>query len=364
MSTDASDGVTRRPSPVIRFDLGEVSGSIGDAVTVVPIILAVGLTGGFELGVMFLWFAIFQVIWGLAYGIPISVEPMKALAGLAIAGTLVYTDVVIAGVIMGILLTGAGLTGQLSRIASVVDAPIIRGIQLGVGLILLDLAVELGLADLPMTVVGILIAGVLVSLRRRRLAPLALLLVGLPLTSPVPLSLTVPMPTPSVASVVAPTAVIGAVMGQVAMTLGNATLATAVLVGEYFDRSVSEDQLGVTMGLMNLIAVPLGGFPMCHGSGGLAGKYTFGARTAGANLVLAAGYLAVAAGAIALLQSFPVSLVGVLLLIVAGELGWTALEPTDDRWLVILVGVVGVATNLGVALIVGLLISQLRRISR
>lgn len=132
-------GVSGQYLPRIRVDLGEASGAVGDAVTVVPILLAVGLTGGFDLAVMFLWFATFQVIWGLSYGLPISVEPMKALAGLAIAGTLVHTDVVIAGVIMGILLTGAGLTGQLSRIASVVDTAVVRGIQLGVGLILKEL---------------------------------------------------------------------------------------------------------------------------------------------------------------------------------------------------------------------------------
>jgi Sulfate permease and related transporters (MFS superfamily) len=355
-------GVSGRQLPTVRFDLREASGALGDAVTVVPIILAVGLTAGFDLGIMLLWFAIFQGICGVVYGVPISVEPMKALAGLAIAGTLVHADVVLAGVLLGLLLTGAGWSGQLSRIAHLVDGAVVRGIQLGVGLILLELAVGISLADLPMTVVGILVAGLLVALRRRRLAPVALLLIGLPFALPVPLSLTMPTPTLAVPSAVAPAAVLGAVMGQAAMTLGNATLATAVLLGEYFDRTVSEDKLGLSMGLMNLIAVPLGGFPMCHGSGGLAGKYTFGARTAGANLLLAVGYLLMALGAIALLQAFPMSLLGVLLVLIAAELGWTALGPVDDRWVVILVGLVSVIVDLGVALIIGLIAIHLRRI--
>jgi len=362
--TSSSNGVPHTPTPTIRFDLGEASGAIGDAVTVVPIILAVGLTGGFDLGVMFLWFAGFQVIWGLFYGVPISVEPMKALAGLTIAGILVHADVVIAGLLMGVLLTVAGVTGRLSRIARVVDSAVIRGIQLGVGLILLELAVDISLTDLPLSVAGAAIAAVLIGIGRRRLAPVALVLVGLPLALPVSLSIAGPVPTLSAPTVIAPVAILGAVLGQAAMTLGNATLATAVLLSEYFDRSISEDRLGLSMGLMNLIAVPLGGFPMCHGSGGLAGKYAFGARTAGSNLLLGAGYLVVAVGAIALLQSFPISLVGVLLLIVAAELGWTALRTTDDRWLVILVAVIGVATNLGVALVIGLMTAHLRRISR
>ena len=354
--------VSQRQISGINLNLREVSGAVGDAVTVVPIILAVGLTGGFDLAIMFLWFGIFQGIWGLVYGVPISVEPMKALAALAVAGTLAHADVVVAGVLLGLLLTGAGWSGQLSRIAHAVDGAVVRGIQLGVGLILLELAVGISVADLPMTVVGILVAGLLVALRRRRLAPVALLLIGLPFALPVPLSLTMPIPALAVPSVVAPTAVLGAVMGQAAMTLGNATLATVVLLGEYFDRTVSEDQLGLSMGLMNLIAVPLGGFPMCHGSGGLAGKYTFGARTAGANLLLAVGYLLMALGAIALLQAFPMSLLGVLLVLIAAELGWTALGPVDDRWVVILVGLVSVIVDLGVALIIGLIAIHLRRI--
>jgi len=357
-SVDVSQG---RPTG-IRLNLDEVSGAIGDAVTVVPIILAVGLTEGFDLGVMFLWFAVFQVIWGLFYGVPISVEPMKALAGLAIAGTLVHADIVIAGLLMGVLLIGAGVTGQLSRIARAVDPAVIRGIQLGVGLILLELAVDISLTDLPLSVAGVMIAATLVWVGRRRLAPLALILVGLPLALPVSLSFTPPLPTPTTPLAVAPIAVSGAVMGQAAMTLGNATLATALLMDEYFDRPVSADQLGLSMGLMNLVAVPFGAFPMCHGSGGLAGKYTFGARTAGANLLLAAGYLIVASGAIALLQAFPTSLVGVLLVLVAAELAWTALGVVDDRWIVILVGLIAVVGDLGLALVTGLVFVHLRRL--
>jgi len=36
---------------------------------------------------------------------------------------------------------------------------------------------------------------------------------------------------------------------------------------------------------MNLTSVPFGGFPMCHGSGGLAAQYRFGARTGGQTLL-------------------------------------------------------------------------------
>ncbi len=60
------------------------------------------------------------------------------------------------------------------------------------------------------------------------------------------------------------------------MTVGNAALATSVLLADYFDRDVSADELATSMGAMNLLAVPFGAFPMCHGSGGVAGKYASG----------------------------------------------------------------------------------------
>ena len=36
---------------------------------------------------------------------------------------------------------------------------------------------------------------------------------------------------------------------------------------------------------MNVVASFFGGMPMCHGAGGLAGQYYFGARTGGASIL-------------------------------------------------------------------------------
>ena len=42
---------------------------------------------------------------------------------------------------------------------------------------------------------------------------------------------------------------------------------------------VVETQVASSVGLMNILMCLLGGFPMCHGAGGLAGQYRFGGRT-------------------------------------------------------------------------------------
>ncbi|MGQ9629950.1 MAG: putative sulfate/molybdate transporter [bacterium] len=73
---------------------------------------------------------------------------------------------------------------------------------------------------------------------------------------------------------------------QIPLTLTNAVIATAFLIREYFpERAVSERRLVLNMGIMNVVSSFFGGMPMCHGAGGLAGRYYFGARTGGTNIL-------------------------------------------------------------------------------
>lgn len=158
---------------------------------------------------------------------------------------------------------------------------------------------------------------------------------------------------------------IDGVVAQLAVTLGNAAIATSLLVAELFERDVSADRLTRNMGVMNLVAIPLGGIPMCHGCDGVAAAHAFGARTGGANVIQGAGFVFVAlfAGA-AFVMAFPVPILGVLLAIVALELARTTRE-TEVIWLTVGVGVIGAAVNVALGLIGGALVYQwLRRTNR
>jgi MFS superfamily sulfate permease-like transporter len=104
----------------------------------------------------------------------------------------------------------------------------------------------------------------------------------------------------------------------------------------------------------NLIAVPLGGIPMCHGCDGVAGKHAFGARTGGANVVLGVGYLVAALFATpAVIAAFPLAMLGALLAIVAVSLARTVTD-SGNRALSVGIGLLALATNLGVAFLVGI----------
>ncbi|WP_121820661.1 putative sulfate/molybdate transporter [Halostella salina] len=342
----------------LELSVGAVTGALGDSVTVLPIVVALGATTAVSLPHVLLLFGVFQVVWGLVYGLPLSVEPMKALAGLAIAGALTAGELAAAGLLTGVALLALGAVGALERVERAVGRPVVRGIQLAVALLLLETGLSLGAANLALAGLGAGVALAAVVLRRGRASALAVLAVGAGLAVAGS-----GVPAPSVPAVTGfasgtPTlspAVLEGTAAQLAMTVGNAAVATAVLCVDLFDRDVSPDDLSTSMGAMTLSAVPLGGIPMCHGSGGLAGKYAFGARTGGANVVLGVLYAAVAlvAGG-GLVMAFPTALLGVLLVVVAAQLGRAA-AATEDYRLTAAVGVAGLLVNVGVAFVAGAL---------
>jgi len=349
MATDARSESVRG----FEFSYGELTGALGDSVTVIPIVVALGALTPVSLAHVLAGFGAFQIVWGLHYRLPVSVEPMKALAGLAIAGALDYGELVAAGLLAGGTLLVIGAIGTLAAVERYVGRPVVRGIQLAVALVLLETGVGLAL-DAPAVAAAGLALAAGVTLVDRRSAALAVLAAGVAVTV---LSTGLPdvdLPTLALFPTGGPrltTDALAGTAGQFAMTVGNAAVATSLLFSDLFDADVASDDLATSMGAMSLLAVPLGGLPMCHGSGGLTGKYAFGARTGAANLVLGVLYLSAALVA-ELWLGFPMTLLGVLLVVVAARLGRVALA--DRSPLAIGVGVLGALTSVGLAFVVGI----------
>ncbi len=330
---------------------------MGDSVTVFPVVVAIAALTELSLTRLLLGFAAFQIVWGLHYGLPISVEPMKALAALVIAGALTASELAVAGLLAGVVLLAVGSTGTLGRIERYVGQPVIRGVQLGVGLILLETGIRLSLDGVTLALVSMGVASVVILAGYRKASALVVLCVGVVFTvtqvgvpTPQLPAFTVALPDPSSVSVAA----LEGTVAQLAMTVGNAAVATSLLLSDYYDADVSADELSTSMGVMNLFAVPLGAMPMCHGSGGVAGKYAFGARTAGSNVILGAIYAVAAVLAVGIVSAFPLPMLGVVLGLIAIELGRAGLD-TDHLPLTIGIGLLGVVTNIGVAFVAGAL---------
>lgn len=357
--------VSYREGMSLEFSWGEATGAIGDSVTVLPIVVAVAVLTDLSLAVMLIWFGVFQIVWGLYYGVPVSVEPMKALAALLLAGAITTGELLVAGVLLGGVLLVIGATRSLAAIEQYVGSPVVRGIQLGVALVLLETGLQLGAADVRLAGIAVVVALLAIVLGYWNLSAFVVLLVGggvamgyagtpspaLPGTNGLFLFGSGDITLPAVE----------ATLAQLAMTLGNAALATSVLLYDYFDRDITADDLSSSMGVMNLVAIPFGAFPMCHGSGGVAGKYAFGARTAGANVLLGVGYVAVAVLAVGVVAAYPVAMLGVILALIALQLGRTSLRQADAYPLVVGIGVVGLLINLGVAFVVGIVAFLLAR---
>jgi hypothetical protein len=363
------------PSPRIRFDRNELSGAFGDLGTGFPLIVGMILAAGLDPASVLIMFGAMQVLTGLAYGIPMPVQPLKAMAVLVIAqkvsGDVLYGGGLAIGIVM-LLLVASGL---LDAFARAIPKVVVRGIQFGLGLQLATIALTSylpaeGLAGYGLGAVTAVL--VLMLLGNRRYPP-ALFAIALGLAYALVLRVepsalvgglgfTLPhLRVPSPHDVW--TGLLVLALPQLPLSLGNSVLATRQIATDLFpNRPVTVRKIGFTYALMNLVNPFLGGVPTCHGSGGMAGHFTFGARTGGSVILYGSAYLvtglflAASFGQVVLL--FPKPILGVILFFEA--LGLLALardtaEVKSDFLIVLLVGLLAVSLPYGylVALLVG-----------
>ena len=310
----------------LRFDLRELSGGLGDLGTFLPVTVSLCLVCELNLAAVLIWAGLLNAATGWLFRQPIPVQPMKAVAALAVAGGLGAGAVRAAGLGVGLTVLVLGVTGLADRLGRVFPAAVVRGLQLGVGAALairgaewlvedpagLWLAVPAGAAALlaPLAPRVPLLAGVVAA---------GLVLGAMAGGEVAPLPAFVSMPTAEEWKA----GLLELGPAQLPLTLLNSVVAVCVLSGDYFPgRGVRPGRMAASVGAMNLVAVPLGGMPVCHGAGGLAAQYHFGARTGGAVVLL--GGLKVLAGVTLLfapaaaVTGFPRPILAVLLL--AG--GW------------------------------------------
>jgi SulP family sulfate permease len=153
------------------------------------------------------------------------------------------------------------------------------------------------------------------------------------------------------------------VLPQLPMTIGNAIISNTDLTREYFpgkaDR-VTNRSVSISQGLANLVSFFLGGMPMCHGAGGLAAHYRFGARTAGCNLYIGGIFLVLALlfgeNIVSILRLLPLSVLGVLLTFAGLQLALMIQDLQDRKDLFVALFMLGLALvfNLAVAFLVGI----------
>jgi len=334
-------------APRLAFDLQEWSGAFGDLGLLIPVVAALVIKNGFDGTSVLLVFGAAYILSALYYRLPMPVQPLKAMAAIIIAQGLGVEVVSAAGLLMAAVLLTLAATGAIGPLSRLFTRPVVRGIQVAVGLLLIMTAVDMATsgqvlrghdevylsfgADVPVSLLLALGTAAVVALSVwKRGLPAGLIVLALGVAAGLAfgsagmlsgLSVGPRMPSLALPGAGAfATALVVLVIPQVPLTVGNAVVACADTAQGYFGERasrVTHRSLLTTMGLANVFAGAVGGMPVCHGSGGLTAHYRFGARTAAAGLIIGCALVALAltfgSGAVALFGLIPYPVLGVML---------------------------------------------------
>jgi MFS superfamily sulfate permease-like transporter len=330
-----------------RLNRHEIAGSLGDLGTFLPLLVAMAAQNGLDFGAALFFAGVFNLITGLTFAIPMAVQPMKAIAAIAVTEHLTAPQIVAAGMSVSAIILVLGLTGLIDWLNRAIPRSVVRGLQLALGLTLLMKGMQM-VADTHQWLApdsyltGLLAVLVVLMLFFSRKVPAALILFAAGLgiaiwTHPEVLhslgvGLCLPKWSPPAWGDFT-SSFAKAALPQIPLTTLNSVIAVCALSVDLFpDRAASPRRVAVSVGLMNLVAGWFGGMPMCHGAGGLAGQYRFGARTNGSILFLGAVKLLLAiflgASLMALCQKFPASILGVMLAFAGMELALVCRDQT------------------------------------
>ncbi len=351
----------------------DIAGAFGDIGVLFPIAIALISLNHLNPSAVFLTAGLAYVLAGAYFQIPMAVQPFKAVAAIALALALPPSSIASAGLLMGVLMAVIGFTNLVTPLARLFSLPIIRGIQLGLGLLLAKEGLRLvfgrsaqptqpGGGAIPAWAVALAGALVLLAFLKSKRFPAALVLLGAGLLfglvtgqptaspgwGPVPLELLHPQASElkKVLWVL--------VVPQFALTFGNSIVATEntaqLLFGSQAQR-VGARALSLSIGLTNLVSGLLISAPMCHGSGGITAHYRFGARRERSTYVIGGVCLLLALlgrAAVGAIHVIPVAVLGVFLIYVGVQhaaLVRDIVQRAGPAVVAVTVGIVSLATT-------------------
>lgn len=337
--------------PANRYDRLEWAGAFGDLGTLMPFVVAyVSILKLDPFGVLF-GFGISMLAAGWFYRTPFPVQPMKA-AG-AVATTQAAQSAVItpgavygAGLVTGLIWLMLGATGVAQRLTRWISRPVAQGMVLGLGMAFMWQGSRLMSTQWALAAAGLL---VVILLARSPRAPgiFVLLLLGVTwtgITHPEVLSRLQQLrpelrwPIWAWPAIRWDELVLGTLflaLPQVPLTLGNAIVGIREENNRLFpDRPVTERQVAMSTGLMNVFGSAVGGVPMCHGAGGMAGHVAVGARTGGSLVILGGLLLVLALGfsgsVVALFEVVPQAVLGTILFMTGVQLSSGQFDGSRD----------------------------------
>lgn len=289
-----------------QFNRNEIAGSFGDIGTDLPLIVGMIQAINLNSASVFIMFGLMQIFAGFLYGLPMPMQPLKAMAVLVITQKIPGEILFGAGLAIGVVMLTLTLTGVLHWLSRLIPLCVVRGIQFGLGLSLASLALKtyipaLGIPGYGLAALGFLI---LVAIPRNSRFPGGIILISIGLlyalvfnlnlweiTSGI--GLTFPQfHQPSWSDIL--TGFIILALPQLPLSISNSVIATHQTVKDLFpEEKIPIRRIGLTYSIANLIVPFFGGIPVCHGCGGLAGHYALGARTGGSVILYGSMYLVI-----------------------------------------------------------------------
>lgn len=323
---------------------------------------------GFEPAGLLLGIGLTNIFLSLAYGLPLPVQPQKVVGSVALSRAWSVPQVLGAGFGEGIIWIILSMSQRVSDLLMRAPKPVVKGIQLGLAISLALTGAELMEQQLPLAIFFLFIG--LLMLRNRYIpSSIFLVLFGFlysVYTGKLELqSIRIGVSLPRLHLFSFDDMIYGFIyagFAQLFLTLTNAVIATASLVHDLFPdrKDVTPKKLMMNMGAMNLAVPFIGGMPLCHGAGGLAAQYLFGARTGGS--ILMEGLLEITLGLFFsksihdIFTAFPGFITGVMLLMASLELGRVAYKIDDmNAGVVLFTALVSAVFNMAIGFTAGLL---------
>lgn len=362
----------------------EWAGAFGDLGTLIPFVVAyIAVVKMDPFGILFS-FGVALVVSGLRYRTPFPVQPMKAIGAVAATqaaqtATITQATVYGADLASGVAWLILGLTGAANLVARWVPRYVVIGIVLGLGMGFMLEGIRMMSGGWLIAAIGLV--GTLMLLTNKAVPAMFVLLLfgavfGLAqhpdaLTGLSAIRPHLRLPTFALTTVRWHDLLIGTVflaLPQLPLTLGNAVIAIREENNRLFpDRSVTENSVAVSTGIMNCGSAIFGGVPMCHGAGGMAGHVAFGARTGGAPIILGTILLLLAIGfsgsITTLFALLPQAILGVILFLTGAQLALGSCDfskKKGERFITLATAAFAL-WNVGLAFAVGILLHEMNR---
>jgi len=356
------------------YNVREFAGAFGDLGTLIPFVVGYIVVSKIDPASILISLGVLKIFVGLYFKTPVPIQPMKAIGAAAIANPGGISNVMVwgSGLFSAVLWAILALSGAVEWLHKITAKPVLRGIMLGLGISFVISGLKMMSNQWMLAVIGLIITFLL--LRNRRL-PAMLVLLCLGITASLVLAPSLigqlkqmspqfRLPEIVFGKLSWRDLLLGAlVLGvpQAPLTLGNAILGTVAENNELFpDRTLTVKTVALDHGIINAVSFVMGGIPVCHGAGGMAGHVRFGARTGGALVIL--GVILLLLGlffspSVSLLfNMIPSAILGVILFFAGIELAsivWDIGSRKEDIYVLLVTAGIAII-NMGIAFIVGL----------